>query len=103
LAGPGSAVYGEIMIRKRVTVSGEVQGVYYRDTCRRLALAQGVAGWVRNRADHTVEAVFEGEASGVERLVEWTRHGPELAIVDSIMVYDETPQGLSGFDILRTT
>jgi acylphosphatase len=90
------------VIRKRVVVSGEVQGVYYRDTCRRLALSLAVAGWVRNRPDHTVEAVFEGEAGDVGRLVDWSRHGPELAIVDEVRVYDETPEGLSGFAIHPT-
>lgn len=91
------------MIRKRVVVNGDVQGVYFRDTCRRTALAQGVSGWVRNRADHSVEAVFEGDAAGVDRLVEWAGQGPELAIVDSIRIYDEPPEGLSGFAILPTT
>jgi acylphosphatase len=90
------------MIRKRVVISGDVQGVYYRDTCRRLASAAGVAGWVRNRADHTVEAVFEGAPGSVDRLVAWTRQGPELAIVDDVEVFDETPEGLSGFDIRPT-
>ncbi|MEV4416098.1 acylphosphatase [Catellatospora sp. NPDC049609] len=90
------------MIRRRVVISGEVQGVYYRDTCRRLALAAGVGGWVRNRADRTVEAVFEGTPDRVDRLVAWTRQGPELAIVDDVEVFDETPEGLSGFDIRPT-
>lgn len=97
------AAYGKTMIRKRVVVSGEVQGVYYRDTCRRLALAQGVVGWVRNRPDRTVEAVFEGAAADVDQLVEWARHGPELAIVDGIRVYEEAPEGLSGFAIRQTS
>ncbi len=90
------------MIRKRVVISGEVQGVYYRDTCRRLARDAGLGGWVRNRADRTVEAVFEGAPEPVERLVAWTRQGPELAIVDDVAVFDETPEGLSGFDIRPT-
>ncbi|MEU8002345.1 acylphosphatase [Catellatospora sp. NPDC049111] len=90
------------MIRRRVVVSGEVQGVYYRDTCRQQARAAGVAGWVRNRHDRTVEAVFEGTPDGVDRLVAWTRQGPELAIVDDVAVFEESPEGLSGFDIRPT-
>ena len=49
------------MIRRRVVVSGQVQGVFFRDTCQRYAQAYGVTGWVRNCADGTVEAVFEGK------------------------------------------
>lgn len=87
------------MIRKRVVVSGLVQGVFYRDTCRREASAHGVAGWVRNRTDGTVEAVFEGPADRVERLVAWARRGPSRAIVSDITVRDEQPEGLAGFAI----
>ena len=64
------------MIRRRVLVSGLVQGVFFRDTCRRTAVAAGVRGWVRNLADGRVEAVFEGEAEAVQRLVEWAHEGP---------------------------
>ena len=59
------------MVRRRVVVSGRVQGVWYRDTCRRVAVANGVAGWVRNLRDGRVEAAFEGPADAVERLVRW--------------------------------
>ncbi|MBV1851681.1 acylphosphatase [Catellatospora tritici] len=90
------------MIRKRVVISGEVQGVYYRDTCRRTAQASGLAGWVRNRPDRTVEAVFEGEPAAVADLVGWARVGPELAIVDRVDVYDEPVEGLTGFEIRPT-
>jgi acylphosphatase len=87
------------VVRKRVIVSGLVQGVFYRDTCRREAATQGVAGWVRNRRDGTVEAVFEGPADRVERLVAWARRGPSRAIVSDITVADEPPEGLSGFAV----
>ena len=90
------------MIRKRVIVSGDVQGVYFRDTCRRTALKLGVAGWVRNLPDRTVEACFEGASDGVDKLVDWAHHGPPLAIVDRVLVYDETPEGLYGFEIRPT-
>ncbi|MCQ4041364.1 acylphosphatase [Streptantibioticus rubrisoli] len=90
------------MIRKRVIVSGDVQGVFFRDTCRRTALELGVAGWVRNLPDQTVEAVFEGAPDTVDQLVAWAHHGPPLAIVDRVLVYDDVPEGLHGFEIRPT-
>lgn len=87
------------MIRKRVLVSGEVQGVFFRDTCRRVAGRQGVAGWVRNLPDGRVEAVFEGDTDGVERLVSWARRGPSRATVTAVDVRDEPVEGLTYFEI----
>ncbi len=87
------------MIRRRVVVHGQVQGVFFRDTTRRLAQQRGVAGWVANRWDGTVEAVFEGEEDAVERLVEFCRAGPRGAQVDSVDVTEEEPEGLSGFNV----
>jgi acylphosphatase len=86
-------------MRKRVVIHGSVQGVFFRDTLRRLAAQHGVSGWARNRADGTVEAVFEGPAEGVERLVGFAREGPRGAVVDRVEVHDEEPEGLSGFAI----
>jgi acylphosphatase len=85
------------VVRYRVLVSGRVQGVFFRDTCRRLAIENGVAGWVRNLPDGRVEAVFEGAAEDVGRLVEWARHGPRLAVVDHVTVEPEPPEGLRAF------
>lgn len=87
------------MIRKRVVVSGRVQGVYFRDSCRRFATGLGVTGWVRNRSDGRVEAVFEGHADAVSQMVEWCRHGPSHAVVRSVETFDEQPEGLQHFDI----
>jgi acylphosphatase len=95
--------YGRCVIRKRVVVSGEVQGVYFRDTCRREATAHHVNGWVRNRPDGSVEAVFEGSPDAVDHLVEWARHGPPTAVVEAVNVYDEEPSGLSTFEIRPTS
>jgi acylphosphatase len=86
-----------VTVRRRALVSGRVQGVFYRDTCVRQATAAGVAGWVRNREDGRVEAVFEGEPEAVERVLAWARSGPRAARVDSVEVAEEEPQGLSGF------
>jgi acylphosphatase len=88
-----------LVIRNRVLVYGRVQGVFFRDTCRRLAQQYGVAGWVRNLPDGRVEAVFEGPAEDVGRLVEWCRHGPRYAAVDHIEVQAEPPEGLGTFRI----
>jgi acylphosphatase len=90
------------MIRRRVTVSGYVQGVYFRETCRQKAATLGVAGWVRNRGDRTVEAVFEGEPLAVERMIEWSRHGPEDAHVTRVEVVEEEPEGLVDFAVVPT-
>jgi len=87
------------VIRRRVIVYGMVQGVFYRDTCRRIAWQQGVAGWVRNRPDGTVEAVFEGEQDAVDRMVAWARHGPRHAAVERIETLAEEPEGFTDFSI----
>jgi acylphosphatase len=87
------------MTRRRVVVHGFVQGVYFRDTVRRQAVARGVAGWVRNNRDGTVEAVFEGEPDAVEQLVALCRDGPRGARVDHVDLVEETPEGTSGFAI----
>ncbi|MEV4141014.1 acylphosphatase [Dactylosporangium sp. NPDC049742] len=87
------------MERRRVLVSGRVQGVCYRDTCRRVAVGAGVGGWVRNLDDGRVEAVFEGPLEAVERLVAWTRQGPAEASVSRVEVHAESPEGLAVFAI----
>lgn len=87
------------MIRRRVVVQGLVQGVFFRDTIRRHAVATGVAGWVRNNHDGTVEAVFEGHEAAVERLVLLCREGPRGARVDRVEALPEEPEGLEGFSV----
>lgn len=87
------------MIRRRVVLSGHVQGVFFRETARRRALALGVAGWIRNAPDGSVEAAFEGAEDAVERLVEFCREGPRGARVEWVDVIAEEPEGLGGFDV----
>jgi acylphosphatase len=87
------------VIRRRVIAHGRVQGVFFRDSLRQRASSRRVAGWVTNRSDGAVEAVFEGEADSVESLVEYTREGPRSAEVEDLEVFDEEPEGLSGFEI----
>ena len=79
--------------RTRVVVSGRVQGVFFRESVRRRAEQERVAGWVRNRADGTVEAVFQGGPEAVQRLVEFCRHGPRGAHVDDVETYEEPNEG----------
>jgi len=86
-------------VRRRVVVHGSVQGVFFRDSLRRLAEQHGVSGWARNTSEGTVEAVFEGEAEAVERLVSFAQTGPSDARVEAIDVHEEEPEGLSGFAI----
>jgi acylphosphatase len=86
-------------VRRRIVVHGHVQGVFFRDTARRLAERHGVAGWIRNNRDGTVEATFEGEPDAVERLVDFCRKGPRGARVGSIDVREETPEGTAGFHV----
>jgi acylphosphatase len=85
--------------RRRVVVQGHVQGVFFRETTKRRALAAGAAGWVRNQPDGTVEAVFEGERDAVDALVAYAREGPRGARVDWVDVEAEEPEGLSGLEI----
>jgi acylphosphatase len=85
--------------RRHVFVHGRVQGVGFRMSVASAAGSRGVAGWVRNRPDGTVEAVFEGPADAVDSLVRWCAQGPRGADVDGVHVEDETPGGLLGFEI----
>jgi acylphosphatase len=87
------------IVRRRVKVYGRVQGVGFRETCRREAIRLGVGGFVRNVGDGSVEAVFEGPAVEVEQMLAWCQRGPRLAHVRRVEVSDEAPTGASGFSI----
>lgn len=87
------------IVRRVVVIHGRVQGVFFRDSVRRLALEHGIAGWVRNTWDGTVEGAFEGELEAVERLVDFCRDGPPGARVEWLDVDDATPEGASGFRV----
>ena len=87
------------MIRRHVIVHGHVQGVFFRETVRRHAIAADVAGWVRNTREGTVEAVFEGDGAAVDALVTQCHEGPRSARVDRVEVFEEEPEGLAGFAV----
>jgi acylphosphatase len=89
----------EATVRRHVLVSGRVQGVWFREGCRREAQLRAVTGWVSNRADGRVEAVFEGSPESVEALVGWCRSGPPQAHVVTLEVSTEQPQGEAGFAV----
>jgi acylphosphatase len=86
-------------IARRVVVHGSVQGVFFRDTCRRQARAAGVSGWVRNRADGTVEALFEGTPGAVQSMVDWAHSGPTYAVVERVEVSAAEPGHGPGFEV----
>jgi acylphosphatase len=80
-------------------IHGHVQGVFFRDTTRRRAIERGVAGWVRNNPDGSVEAAFEGEPDAVEAMVRFAHDGPRGAIVDRVDVTEEELEGLAEFSV----
>lgn len=85
------------MTRVRVRIRGRVQGVFFRAEARTRAESLGVAGWIRNAGDGSVEAVFEGDDEQVESLLAWCRRGPAGARVDGVETVREEPAGEIGF------
>jgi len=88
------------LVRKHVVAHGRVQGVWFRDSARLQAGRHGLAGWVRNRPDGTVEAELEGEAEEVELVVAWFERGPRDARVDRVEVSELPLAGEQGFAVL---
>jgi len=78
-----------MLVRKRLRITGCVQGVAFRASTITAARALGLAGWVANRADGSVEAVAEGDEAGIAALIRWCHHGPPAARVDHVEVTDE--------------
>ncbi|MBE0428631.1 MAG: acylphosphatase [Thermoleophilia bacterium] len=86
--------------RAHIFISGRVQGVFFRQWSADHARRLGLAGWVRNRLDGQVEAVFEGPAGSVDKMVELCREGPPHARVDTILDdYSQSVEGLTGFEV----
>lgn len=84
----------------RAVISGRVQGVSYRAWTRKRATHHGVAGWVRNRPDRTVEALFSGPEGAIDALLAECRRGPLMARVDDIALTEAEPFTGEGFEIL---
>jgi len=89
----------EEIVRCHLMVHGRVQGVWFRRATQRTARALGVAGWVRNCADGSVEVVLEGTAEGVTAAVAFCHEGPSGARVDQVDARDEAPEGLTSFEL----
>ncbi len=87
----------------RVIIKGRVQGVGFRAFLEHEAFRHHIAGWVRNRRDGTVEAVFIGESEGISAMIAECRHGPALADVRDVLVTDYAGPALSRFTTLPTT
>jgi acylphosphatase len=87
------------IVARRVAVRGRVQGVFFRDSVRRLAESRGVAGWARNEFDGSVEVWAEGRPAAVEAVVGFCREGPRRAVVEAVEVEDVAPVGLEGFEV----
>ena len=85
--------------RAHVKASGRVQGVFFRAETRDRARSLGLSGWVRNAADGSVEAAFEGPSERVRSMLEWCRRGPAHAVVKDLSVDWEEPRGERGFEI----
>lgn len=84
-------------IARRVIVSGRVQGVFFRDSTRQVALRAGVRGWVRNVPDGTVEAHLEGTPPAVDEVVTYMRTGPQHAVVSNVDVSAADYEEPTGF------
>ncbi len=86
--------------RARVSVSGRVQGVFFRDSAREKAEDLGLVGWVKNTPDGRVEALFEGPSQNVRQMVDWCEHGPSQASVESVDTdFEEARGDLEGFEV----
>ena len=86
-------------MRAHLLIRGYVQGVFFRAELRDRARSLGLAGWVRNNPDGTVEAVVEGRRDRVESVAGWCGRGPRGAVVEDVEMTWEEPAGLRGFDI----
>lgn len=87
------------MVARHIRLSGRVQGVFYRAWTREQARELGLAGWVRNCSDNSVEAHLEGEKGAVEQMIERMRQGPTAARVDDISVEQSEPENARRFEV----
>lgn len=99
MSGPRAQESARERVRRRLRIRGRVQGVAFRWSTCEAAEAAGVAGWVRNRPDGSVEAVLEGNPEVVARVEAFCRSGPPAARVEAVEAVDETPEDLDGFEI----
>lgn len=96
---PRTGKEGPTRIRAHIWVSGRVQGVFFRAYTEDEAVARGLAGWVRNARDGRVEAVFEGEKSAVDSMIQWCHRGSPASRVTGVEVRWEEVQGERSFSV----
>ena len=89
-------------VARELRIRGRVQGVYYRASMVEQARRLGAVGWVRNRADGSVQAWVQGAPEVVDALVDWARRGPPQAQVSEVVLSEEVPQALQGFEARAT-
>jgi acylphosphatase len=88
------------LVARRVLVSGRVQGVWFRESCRRAAVHAGVSGWVRNLDDGRVEVWLEGAADAVERMTAWSGVGSRHSVVTRVSIEERHPAGHHSFEVI---
>lgn len=88
-----------MLIARHFSVTGRVQGVFFRAWTREQAEALALTGWIRNRPDGHVEGHVEGEESKVERMIERLRHGPSAARVEDVRLWDVEPCDFEDFEV----
>lgn len=88
-----------MMVRRKLIISGHVQGVFFRDSCRQMAREQAISGSAHNLPDGRIEIHLEGYKPAVDRVIAWCRLGPPMAEVEKVEVYEERPVGQNGFSI----
>jgi acylphosphatase len=86
-------------VARHAVVAGRVQGVWFRDSVRRIAEARGVGGWARNLRDGTVEVWVEGRLDAVQAVVDYCRKGPPRAVVEGVRLDEVAPAGLDRFEV----
>lgn len=86
------------IIARHLAIQGRVQGVCYRDWAIRVATTLGISGWIRNRADGSVEALAIGAPGAIDAFIARCRGGPPSAQVDTLTVTETEPQALTGFE-----
>jgi len=93
-------VYNKNRARAHIWVSGQVQGVFFRDTTKSKAEDFGLTGWVRNLPDGRVEVMFEGDREVIEKIIEWSKQGPDSARVENVEVkWEEYKDEFGSFTI----
>ncbi len=82
-------------------ISGKVQGVFFRETARKIAVQLNIKGWIKNTNDEKVEAVITGEKEAIDDFVNWCRVGPERAVVKDISISQREESDFEKFEVIR--